>query len=159
LLDLWAEIPVTDHGHPAIDQNYGRANHSFCRLGAVYVVSETVFNHPHPNFSEKTVSALLSNRPFVIIGAYGSLRTLKEKGFKTFNNFIDESYDNIKDPNQRMKQLFNTVKKINEKTLDELVTHVKDSTEKFFHNSKLMMNNIGKYKNNYESQEEIKNAS
>ena len=159
LLDLWAEIPVTDHGHPAIDQNYGRANHSFCRLGAVYVVSETVFNHPHPNFSEKTVSALLSNRPFVIIGAYGSLRTLKEKGFKTFNNFIDESYDNIKDPNQRMKQLFNTVKKINEKTLDELVAHVKDSTEKFFHNSKLMMNNIGKYKNNYESQEEIKNAS
>jgi len=105
------------------------------------------------------VSALLSNRPFIIIGAYGSLRTLKEKGFKTFDNFIDESYDNIKDPNQRMKQLFNTVKKINEKTLDELVTHVKDSTEKFFHNSKLMMNNIGKYKNNYESQEEIKNAS
>ena len=95
------------------------------------MVSETVFNHPHPNFSEKTVSALLSNRPFVIIGAYGSLRTLKEKGFKTFNNFIDESYDNIKDPNQRMKQLFNTVKKINEKTLDELVTHV---------NTKITMN-------------------
>jgi len=125
----------------------------------VYVVSETVFNHPHPNFSEKTVSALLSNRPFIIIGAYGSLRTLKEKGFKTFDNFIDESYDNIKDPNQRMKQLFNTVKKINEKKLDQLVAHEKDSTEKFFHNSKLMMNTIGKYKNNYEPQQEIKNAS
>ena len=159
LLDLWAEVPVTDHKHPAIDQNYGRASHSFCRLGAVYVVSETAFNHPHPNFSEKTVSALVSNRPFVIIGAHGSLRTLKEKGYKTFDNFIDESYDNIKDPNQRMKQIFNTVSEINQKPLSELIAHVKDSAEEFFHNSTLMMNTIGKYKTHYESQEEIKNAS
>jgi hypothetical protein len=84
---------------------------------------------------------------------------LKEKGYKTFDNFIDESYDNIKDPNQRMQQIFNTVNKINQKPLNELMAHVKDSAEKFFHNSTLMMNTIGKYKTHYESQEEVKNAS
>ena len=159
LLDLWAGTPLTDHKHPAIDQNYSRASYDFCKLGAVYVVSETAFNHPYPNFSEKTTSALLSNRPFVIIGAYGSLRTLKEKGYKTFDDFIDESYDTIKDPNQRMEQIFNTVKKINQKPLSELVTHVESSADKFLHNSTLLLDTLRKYVTNLDLKKEIENVS
>ena len=158
MLDLWAETPITDHKNPNIDQNYSRASYDFCRLSAVYIISETVFHHPHPNFSEKTVSALLSNRPFIVIGAHGSLRALKQKGYKTFDNFIDESYDSIACPNQRMEQIFKTVKQINKKTLSELTAHLKDCQGSITHNRKLMLNTIRKYTNHI-NKEEIKNAS
>jgi hypothetical protein len=104
-----------------------------------------MFNHPSPYFSEKTVSALLSNRPFIIIGEHGSLRALKQKGYKTFNDMFDESYDNIIDPSSRMESIFELVKDINARSLDEIKENVLKCQDKLFHNRNLMMASISAY--------------
>lgn len=145
LLDLWKNYQLIDHVNPEIDQEFDRATYNFVKLGAVYIISETVFNHPYPRFTEKTISALLSHRPFIIIGAPNSLNALKEKGFATFDNFIDESYDKITDPTQRLEQIFDLVKSINEKTLDQLKQNVLQSKDKLIHNKNLMKNIIHRY--------------
>jgi len=43
--------------------------------------------------SEKIFKAIALEQPFIIVGNKGSLKALQELGFKTFNDFFDESYD------------------------------------------------------------------
>ena len=45
--------------------------------------------------SEKTFKPIKNCQPFVIVGAPGSIKLLKQMGYKTFDNFIDHSYDDI----------------------------------------------------------------
>ena len=145
LSTLWRDTTLTKHGHPLIDSNFDKSYYGFLKKAGVYIISETVFHHPHPYFSEKTVSALLSNRPFIIIGAQGSLRALKQKGYKTFNDVFDESYDNIIDPSSRMESIFDLVKNINSRSLDQLKENVLQCQDKLFHNRKLMLTTISRY--------------
>jgi len=44
--------------------------------------------------TEKTYRAILNKSPFVIQGEKGTLASLRSKGFKTFDNFIKEDYEN-----------------------------------------------------------------
>jgi hypothetical protein len=145
LLDLYRDTPLVTHKNQNIDDNIGSYHHDFVCKSAIYIISETIFDHPYPIFSEKVISALLSNRPFLLIGPVHSLKALKERGYKTWDNIIDESYDNISDPNQRMEQIFDLVRKINEKPLDELRQNVLQSKDKLVHNQKLMLENFLKY--------------
>ena len=46
-------------------------------------------------FTEKTWKPILNFHPFIYVGNTGSLKKLKEYGFKTFEPFIDESYDGM----------------------------------------------------------------
>ena len=48
-------------------------------------------------YTEKTAKPLIANRLFVMFGEKHTLKNLRNFGFKTFNNVIDESYDNIDD--------------------------------------------------------------
>ena len=46
--------------------------------------------------TEKTGKVLYSGSPWVIYGAEGFLKNLRYLGFKTFDDIIDESYDNVR---------------------------------------------------------------
>ena len=146
LSTLWRDTALSKHTHQLIDNNFDQYYYGFLKNVGVYVVSETVFNHPHPYFSEKTVSALLSNRPFIIIGPHGSLRALKQKGYKTFSDMFDESYDNIVDPSSRMESIFELVKDINTRSLDEIKENVLKCQDKLSHNRNLMLASISVYR-------------
>ena len=62
------------------------------------IVTETRFYNTSPVwFSEKTFRAMMFLQPFVVIGARGALRALRNRGYKTFGTWIDESYDDIED--------------------------------------------------------------
>jgi len=145
LKNLWRDTPLKKVSNPSIDDHFYLCHYGFLKKAGVYIVSETMFNHPSPYFSEKTVSALLSNRPFIIIGEHGSLRALKQKGYKTFNDMFDESYDNIIDPSSRMESIFELVKDINARSLDEIKENVLKCQDKLFHNRNLMMASISAY--------------
>ena len=45
-------------------------------------------------FTEKTAKCLASGKPFILLGTQGQLAKLREMGFKTFSDDINESYDN-----------------------------------------------------------------
>lgn len=67
----------------------------FLKESFVYIITETVAEYPYPYFTEKTWKAILTKVPFMIVGSKHSIKKLKEFGFLTFNNFWDESYDNL----------------------------------------------------------------
>lgn len=54
-------------------------------------------------FSEKTFKPIKYFQPFVLIGGVGSLKKLKELGYKTFEDYIDEGYDDIIDNQERIE--------------------------------------------------------
>ena len=47
-----------------------------------------------------------------MVGSYKTLNYLKEQGFETFEPFIDESYDDEKNPYKRIKKIIEQVKKL-----------------------------------------------
>lgn len=65
-------------------------------------------------FTEKTFKTILMKKPFLFYGPQGALEFLKQDGFKTFNSFIDETYDNIGiDFDHRTTIICNELQKIN----------------------------------------------
>ena len=98
----------------------------------LYVVTETVFDYPYPYISEKTWTPILNRRPFVILGACGTLARLKDMGFKTFAEFWDESYDSELDCSKRMKKVAAICQQICSMSVadfDKLCNNILDTVE------------------------------
>ena len=86
------------------------------------LVNETEF-YEQPStmfFSEKTFKPIICMQPFVLAGAPNSLKQLKGLGFKTFSDFIDESYDEPVDSTERLERVVRTMQYINSKSFQEL---------------------------------------
>ena len=141
LLRLWRETDLIEHQNPDADPHH-LINLEFIKKSGVHIVSETVFHYPYPFLTEKTMTALLSSRPFILIGASGSLRLLKEKGYKTFDDVFDESYDSITNPSDRMEAIFKIVKEIHNRSLDQIKQNVLQCRNKVLHNRNLMVRAI-----------------
>lgn len=76
------------------------------------VVSETAFDQSVVRFTEKSLKPLLGFHPFLVLGAAGTLRLLRELGFETFHPAIDESYDDIESGVERIDCLVQEVKRL-----------------------------------------------
>jgi hypothetical protein len=74
------------------------------------VVLETLFDTEKIHLTEKTLRPIALGRPFILCAPPGSLEYLKHYGFKTFDGIIDESYDQITDPVNRMNQIVKVMK-------------------------------------------------
>jgi hypothetical protein len=68
----------------------------------VHVVNETVFYEPKLHLTEKIFKPIVARRPFVLSAAPGNLAYLRSYGFKTFDRWWDESYDDSLDADQRL---------------------------------------------------------
>ena len=154
LLNLWKETELSQHRNPEIyPQTRQQLQYNFTEKAGFYIVSECVFNHPYPYFTEKTVSAFLSGRPFIVIGPSGSLRTLKLKGYKTFDNVIDESYDQITDPSNRLEAIFKIVEDLHHRPLDQIKKNVLESRDRVMHNKALTLDRLRTYSETVDQQE------
>lgn len=71
----------------------------------VSIVTETNWDLPEVTLTEKSFKPLKEKHPFIIVGVPGALKSLREMGFKTFNQFWPEDYDDIEDPNMRMQRI------------------------------------------------------
>jgi hypothetical protein len=88
--------------------------------------------------TEKTWRVILCKRPFIAASTPYFLKGLKQLGFKTFSPFIDESYDNIENDEDRKSSLLNEIKRIINLPEDErnyIITQCKDICE---HNYQLL---------------------
>lgn len=79
------------------------------------VVSESVYNYPCSFLNEKSLKPILFKRPFVIVGPSGSIKNIQSLGFKTFDHWWDESYDQIEDNEKRMLAVIEIVDQICQK--------------------------------------------
>ena len=86
--------------------------------------------------TEKTVKNLFIGKPFIIMGAPGSLAKIKDLGFRTFDKWIDESYDEIENIHLRLEHIKKEIDRLAGKNLDELAAMSQEMTEVFVHNRK-----------------------
>lgn len=61
-------------------------------------------------FTEKTARCLSTGKPFVLLSGAGALKLLRDQGFKTFDDVMDESYDSGSTPSQRLSLLIESLK-------------------------------------------------
>jgi len=78
----------------------------------VNIITETYFFSNIIHITEKTYKPIAFMQPFVMIGSYGSLKHIKEMGFKTFEEFWDESYDLEKDDIKRFTMVMSVIESI-----------------------------------------------
>jgi hypothetical protein len=93
------------------------------------VVLETLFDDNRIHLTEKSLRPIACRQPFILMATHGSLEYLKSYGFKTFDGIIDESYDSIGDPQQRMLAVISAMKKIAFWTPDEQYNNMKKIQE------------------------------
>ena len=104
------------------------------------VESDTVF------ISEKMYKPIVALHPFMVIGNPRYLESLKKLGFKTFDKWIDESYDSETDYKKRVSKILNELDKFSNKTIEELKLIRKEMLLTCEHNSQLLLDMINENK-------------
>jgi hypothetical protein len=69
-----------------------------------------VFEYPYSFRTEKIAKPLAIGHPFIVAANTGFYRDLRNLGFRTFDNVIDESFDTIENHQDRMNRIFEIVK-------------------------------------------------
>jgi hypothetical protein len=95
-------------------------NHDYAQTG-MEVVLETLFDDPRWHLTEKTLRPIACGKPFILVATPGSLQYLRNYGFQTFGNLIDESYDQITHAPTRLRAIIQEMKRIAD--LDPDVKH------------------------------------
>ena len=70
-----------------------------------HVVTETIYFQDKLHLTEKVFKPIVARRPFFLVAAPGNLAYLKRYGFKTFDRWIDESYDTETDHYIRIEKV------------------------------------------------------
>jgi hypothetical protein len=85
----------------SIGEYYRRS--AFCLVTETWAEGRKIF------ISDAILAPILYATPFLLVGCRGSLEFLRSKGFKTFSDVVDESYDDIEDDAQRWDAVLNQV--------------------------------------------------
>lgn len=84
--------------------------------------------------TEKTFKAIKNGHPFVIIGPEGSLRTLRELGYRTFDHAVNNAYDNISNNTDRWLAAKQAIQQIQAQDMQAWYTSCWDDIQ---HNQRL----------------------
>ena len=127
------ELTAEDHNDHAqiVDQHY--------TASACSIVLETHFDADQSGgafLTEKTFKPIKYAQPFVIVGAAGSLRTLRSLGYRTFDHAIDNTYDSIENNTDRWLAVLDTVREIKKKNLTKWLELCRTDAE---HNQQLFL--------------------
>jgi hypothetical protein len=104
-------VPACPSGFPLPVESY---TDSFC-----CVLTESKFAYPFPCFSEKVTNAILCGRPFIILAPPNTLKYIKSLGFKTFDNWWSEEYDEETDHETRLVKIFRLIEKLNNLEIED----------------------------------------
>jgi hypothetical protein len=76
------------------------------------VVTETIFDYPYTFRTEKIWKPMIMAHPFVIAANVGYYRDLHRAGFRTFGSLINEEFNLISDPKDRMDAMIHVIRDI-----------------------------------------------
>jgi hypothetical protein len=143
--NLLEELPllVYDKRNDELDDSFyiKRFNPEICLDSYISVVNEaqcgdsdnTVF------ISEKTFKPIATHHPFIIVGNRWSIKKMKELGYKTFDEYIDQSYDDLP-THERLQMIIESIRKIdNIEDKNEWFMKLRDDVE---HNYKNLISKI-----------------
>lgn len=107
---------------------------SYCNI-----VLESQFDVDQSNGSfltEKTFKAIKHGQLFFIAGGAGSLRCLRDMGYRTFDHALDNTYDDIQDHTQRWRCLLSSIQDAKQRGLREIYS---SCVEDIRHNQSLFL--------------------
>ena len=105
---------------------------------ALDIVTESTIKYPYPYVTEKVLRSFACKRMFVYLGPANVLSLLHSKGFKTFDGFIDESYDSIEDPKQRFLKVVDIIHQFLNRSIEEIQDYISTNASIFDHNLKTL---------------------
>ena len=109
--------------------------HVYCE-----VVTETIFDNSAVQISDKPFKPILNYLPFIYVTSFGGLNELKSMGYESFD-FIDESYDEIKDCSKRLEKIKQEILKLAKMDKNELHYIYNSNIPTFLHNREVYLKN------------------
>ena len=118
----------------------------------IEVVLETLFDDSRLQLTEKTLRPIACAQPFILAATAGSLEYLRSYGFETFAPWIDETYDTIENPVQRLKAIVQEMKRIanlsNKAELYQEIRKIAARNQKLFFSAAWQQSIINEFKTN-----------
>lgn len=108
----------------------------------ISVVTETLYEEGTLFNSEKIWKPIITGHPFIILGNRYHLKWLKDQGFKTFDKWIDESYDNELRMEDRSNKIISELKRLSELPVDTLKLIREEMKPICIYNKELMKERI-----------------
>lgn len=106
------------------------------------VVTETNYDYPQRFLTEKIYKPILAGHPFVAVSNRDYYSQLHQQGYQTFGEFIDESFDNINDGDERLKKIADSIEQLCDSDLVKFQQGVKEICR---HNQQVYLEKLGKY--------------
>ncbi len=123
----------------------------FSLVSESQVVEDTLF------LSEKIWKAIANRHPFILVGSYKTLDYLHKEGFKTFDGWIDESYDKEKHPYKRISKIMREVKKLCSMSKSEMNKFLSEIDDIIEYNYDKLINNHDNIDRTFKELEAITN--
>ena len=148
--EIKPQLPLTfnDGINPEIDNpaanEWGKVEKYYSSY--LYIVTETFFEGKAQGestlfLSEKIFKPMIFFQPFVAFARPGIIKLLQDLGYKTFGNYIDESYDSIEDDKERLYAAVHSVKKFIELPQEQLTSQMIEMCPIFEHNYNMLKEN------------------
>jgi hypothetical protein len=111
LPNLIGTLPDCDVKHFLFNNTWGDAiiNARAYTDTAFSIVTETIYDYPFTFRTEKIWKPMIMAHPFVVAANVGYYRALHAAGFRTFGDLIDESFDSIWEPRERMEAIIEVI--------------------------------------------------
>jgi len=134
--DLKLKLPLTYDMQDFSVNHAQNLNKEIYLKTYVSVITETLYEDWKPTvfFSEKIFKPMRAHHPFVLVCHQHGLHWLKRLGFKTFNEWWDESYDDESDPVKRMEKVCMVLKDLQKLTVHEWVDLYQKMSATLTHN-------------------------
>lgn len=124
------------------DQDFATDTKSYYDTSLVSIITETYFAHQGPtSFTEKVYKPMRGKHPFIILGRPGIISQLHRLGFKTFNQWWNESYDTTTSPATRLRQIINVCEEINSWDDTMVLKFKEEVAETIEHNYNVLIRN------------------
>jgi Holliday junction resolvase-like predicted endonuclease len=129
----------TDLSEPVIyHEQFSQVSKKPLNQSYVEFITETRYEENGPVIhTEKTSCPIITLQPFVIVSNPGSLKVLKDKGYKTFDKWWSEEYDDIINNNERIKVICELYKEMSNWTHDDWKNIVYEMKSTLLHNANL----------------------
>lgn len=90
------------------------------------VVTETVFDYPHSFRTEKIWKPMVMCQPWIAVANAGYYRDMRNLGFRTFGNLIDESFDHIENSQSRIEKIAAVIGDLCQQDLNSFIVAARD---------------------------------
>jgi hypothetical protein len=94
--------------------NYINGCKTYCDIWNKYHIEIVTETDEYQNqwFTDKIAKCLCTGKPFLLLSGQHSLKNLKQMGFETFDQCIDESYDECVLPGQRIQAMIRSLRSL-----------------------------------------------